>query len=80
MQILRKVCIPLTHSEIFFPGHKSVKEEYHRTVGQWCRNDPIIRISFRISSVVGCIDDKHISTIAPSENETDYCMEWKDAR
>ncbi len=31
--------------------------------------------------MVGCIDDKHISTIiAPSENETNYCMEWKDAR
>ncbi len=43
-------------------------------------SNPIIRISFRISSVVGCIDDKHISTIAPSENETNYCMEWKDAR
>ncbi len=27
------------------------------------------------SNVVGCIDDKHISTIiAPSENETNYCM------
>ncbi len=27
--------------------------------------------------MVGCIDDKHISTIiAPSENETNYCMEW----
>ncbi len=27
-----------THSEIVFHEHKSVKEEYHRTVGQWCRN------------------------------------------
>jgi len=32
-------------------------------------------MSFRISSVVGCIDDKHISIIiAPSEKETNHCM------
>ncbi len=30
--------------------------------------------------MVGCIDDTHIPIIAPPENETDYCMEWKDAR
>ncbi len=25
-------------SEIVFHEHKPIKEEYHRTVGQWCRN------------------------------------------
>ncbi len=30
--------------------------------------------------MVGCIDDTHIPIIAHPENETDYCMEWKDAR
>ncbi len=25
-------------SDIFFHEHKSVKEEFHRTVGQWCSN------------------------------------------
>ncbi len=27
-----------TISDHFFPGHKSAKEEYHRTVGEWCKN------------------------------------------
>ncbi len=93
MQILRKECIPLTHSDIFFLGTNPSKRSI---TGLWVSgveiglneanlindihlitsfvtsgSNPIIRISFRISSVVVCTDDKHISTIAPSENESD---------
>ncbi len=31
-------CASLTLILIICPGLKSVKEEIHRTVGQWCRN------------------------------------------
>jgi len=44
------------------------------------RKNVLQTIDFRISNVVVCIDDVHIPIITPFENETDYCMEWKDAR
>jgi len=40
----------------------------------------IIKISFRIPSVVGCIDDMYIPITAPAENEPEHCMDGRIGR